>query len=74
MDAWKREARPDAWDESVSTGCLSKPTSNAHDTAKVIRKYSPKKVTHGILVHRQVQIIVAVNCVLYISYVIEYKE
>ena len=36
--------------------------------------YSPKKVTHNILVYRQVQIIVAVTCVLYISYVIEYKE
>ena len=33
-----------------------------------------KKVTHNILVYRQVKIIVAVNCVLYISYVIEYKE
>ena len=33
-----------------------------------------KKVTHNILVYRQVQIIVAVTCVLYISYVIEYKE
>ena len=28
------EARPAAWDESVSTGCLSKPTMNARDTAK----------------------------------------
>ena len=36
--------------------------------------YSPKKVTHNILVDRQVQLIVAVTCVLYISYVIEYKE
>ena len=36
--------------------------------------YSPKKVTHNILIYRQVQIIVAVTCVLYISYVIEYKE
>ena len=36
--------------------------------------YSPKKVTHNILVYKQVQIIVAVTCVLYISYVIEYKE
>ena len=37
--------------------------------------YSPKKVTHNILVYRQVQIMVAVTCVLYIlSYVIEYKE
>ena len=27
-----------------------------------------------MLVYRQVQIIVAVTCVLYISYVIEYKE
>ena len=34
--------------------------------------YSSKKVTHNILV--QVQIIVAVTCVLYISYVIEHKE
>ena len=33
--------------------------------------YSPKKVTHNILVNRQVQIIVAITCVLYISYVIE---
>ena len=33
-----------------------------------------KKVTHNILVYRQVQIIVAVTCVLYISYIIEYKE
>ena len=33
-----------------------------------------KKVTHNILVYGQVQIIVAVTCVLYISYVIEYKE
>ena len=33
-----------------------------------------KKVTHNILVYRQVQIIVAVICDLYISYVIEYKE
>ena len=33
-----------------------------------------KKVTHNILVHRQVQIIVGATCVLYISYVIEYKE
>ena len=37
MDSWKREVRPDAWDESVSTGCLSKPTMNARDTANVIR-------------------------------------
>ena len=29
-----------------------------------------KKVTHNILVYRQVQIIVAVTCVLYVSYVI----
>ena len=29
---------------------------------------------YNILVYRQVQIIVAVTCVLYISYVIEYKE
>ena len=36
--------------------------------------YTSKKVTHNILVYRQVQIIVAVTCVLYISYVIEYKE
>ena len=36
--------------------------------------YSPKKVTHNILVYRQVQIIVSATCVLYISYVIEYKE
>ena len=36
--------------------------------------YSSKKVTHNILVYRQVQIIVAVTCVLYINYVIEYKE
>ena len=33
-----------------------------------------KKVTHNILVNRQVQIIVAVTCGLCISYVIEYKE
>ena len=33
-----------------------------------------KKVTHNILVYRQVQIIVAVTCVLYLIYVIEYKE
>ena len=37
-------------------------------------RYSSKKVTHNILVYRQVQIIVAVTCVLYISYVTEYKE
>ena len=36
--------------------------------------YSPKKVTHNIFVYRQVQIIVAVTCVLYKRYVIEYKE
>ena len=36
--------------------------------------YSLKKVTHNILVYRQVQIIVAATCVLYISYVMEYKE
>ena len=36
--------------------------------------YSPKKVMHNILVYRQVQIIVAITCVLYISYVIESKE
>ena len=36
--------------------------------------YSPKKVTHNILVYSQVQIIVAATCVLYIIYVIEYKE
>ena len=36
--------------------------------------YSPNKVTHNILVKRQVQISVAVTCVLCISYVIEYKE
>ena len=40
-----------------------------------VRKYTlQKKVTHNILVYRQVQIIVAVTCILYISYVIEYKE
>ena len=33
-----------------------------------------KKITHNILVYRQVQIIVAVTCVLYTSYVIEYNE
>ena len=33
-----------------------------------------KKVTHNILVYWQVQIIVVVTCVLYISYVIEYKK
>ena len=33
-----------------------------------------KKVTHNILVDRQIQIIVAVTCVLYISYVIEHRE
>ena len=36
--------------------------------------YSSKKVRHNILVYRQVQIIVAVTYVLYISYVIEYNE
>ena len=36
--------------------------------------YSPKKVTHNTLVYRQVRIIVAVTCILYISYVVEYKE
>ena len=41
---------------------------------RYIQIYSPKKVTHNILVYRQIQIIVAVTCVLYISYVIEYKE
>ena len=35
--------------------------------------YSPKKVMHNFLVYRQVHIIVAVTCVLYIS-VIPYKE
>ena len=30
--------KPDAWEESVSTGRLSKPTINACDTADVIRK------------------------------------
>ena len=40
----------------------------------VDKVYSSKKVTHNILVYMQVQIIVAVTCVLYISYVIEYKE
>ena len=39
-----------------------------------INIYASKKVTHNVLVYRQVQIIVAVTCVLYISYVIEYKE
>ena len=43
-------------------------------TTSYVHIYSPKKVTHNILVYRQVQIIVAVTCVLYISYVIEYKE
>ena len=33
-----------------------------------------KKITHNILVYRQVQIIVVVTCVLYISYAKEYKE
>ena len=36
--------------------------------------YSSKKVTHNTLVYRQVQIIVVVTCVLYISNVKEYKE
>ena len=36
--------------------------------------YSSKKVTHNILVYGQVQIIVAFTSVLYISYVIEYKN
>ena len=36
--------------------------------------YSSKKVMHNILVYGQVQIIVAVTSVLYISYVIGYKE
>ena len=36
--------------------------------------YTLKKVTHNILVYRQIQIIYAVTCVLYKSYVIEYKE
>ena len=36
--------------------------------------YSPKKVMHNILVYRQAQISVAVTCVLYISYIMEYKE
>ena len=38
MDSWKQEARPDAWDESVFIGCLSKPNMNARDRANVIRK------------------------------------
>ena len=33
-----------------------------------------KKVTHNVLVYRQVQIIVVVTCLLCISYVIEYKK
>ena len=41
---------------------------------KFNRIYSSKKVTHNILVYGQVQIIVAVTSVLYISYAIEYKE
>ena len=36
MDSLKRESRPDAWEASVSTGCLSKPSMNAHDTANVM--------------------------------------
>ena len=36
MDSLKREGRPDAWDESVSTGCLSNPTMNARDTANAM--------------------------------------
>ena len=40
----------------------------------VILTILSKKVTHNILVYRQVQIIVAIICVLYISYVKEYKE
>ena len=39
----------------------------------ILEIYSPNKVTHIILAYRQVQIIVAVTCVLYISYAIEYK-
>ena len=35
MESWKREARPDAWEESVSTGCLYKPTMNARDQARI---------------------------------------
>ena len=37
MDSWKREAKPDAWDEPVSPFYLSKPTMNAFNTANVIR-------------------------------------
>ena len=37
MDSWARKARLDAWDESVSTGCLTKPIMNARDTANVIQ-------------------------------------
>ena len=37
-DSWKRGARPDAWKDSASTGCLSKPTMKARDTVKFIRK------------------------------------
>ena len=33
-----------------------------------------KKVTHNRLVYRQARIIVAVTCILYISYVVQYKE
>ena len=36
--------------------------------------YVNMQLTHNILVYRQVQIIIAATCVLYISYVIEYKE
>ena len=38
-----------------------------------LQVYSSRKVTHNILVYRQVQIIVAVTCFMYIRYFIEYE-
>ena len=55
--------------------CLTFPFTKCYVFMCICRIYTlQKKVMHNILVYRQVQIIVAVTCVLYINYVIENKE
>ena len=58
MDSWKREARPDAWEESVSAGCLSTSIMNARDTVKVIQKlYTCRSTAIIELLHEIIEIV-----------------
>ena len=60
--------------QSPSAGSMTATLVYLCDKNDIRNIYSSKKVTHNILVYRQVQITVAVTCVLYLSYAIEYNE